>query len=132
MSVTRFGVSLEEVTLEALDQYVVENNFANRSRALRFLIERHIVEKKWRCDNMVAGVITLVYSINNAELPGQIILIENAYQEQILSSQRYRLTMENQMQVLVIRGTSRILTALSEKLFCLKGLQHGKLTMSKV
>ena len=31
MSVSRFGVSLEEELLSALDRYVTENNFANRS-----------------------------------------------------------------------------------------------------
>ena len=33
MSVTRFGVSLEEELLKALDDFVVDNQFSNRSQA---------------------------------------------------------------------------------------------------
>ena len=32
MAVTRFGVSLEEELLKALDEYVQENSFSNRSQ----------------------------------------------------------------------------------------------------
>jgi len=131
MPVTRFGVSLEEETLEALDQYVVENNFANRSRALRFLIEKHLVEKKWMCDNIVAGVITLVYQHSDDGIMHQSILIQNTFHESVRSSQRYRLNEKNQMEVIVVQGASRTLTVLSDKLFSIKGIQHGKLTMSK-
>jgi len=49
MAVSRFGVSLEEELLIALDQYVTENNFSNRSQAIRYLIEKNLVEQKWKC-----------------------------------------------------------------------------------
>ena len=42
MSLKRFGVSLEDNLLESLDQYVNENGFANRSQAIRFLIENKV------------------------------------------------------------------------------------------
>ena len=48
MSLKRFGVSLEDNLLESLDQYVDENGFANRSQAIRFLIEKNVAEKKWQ------------------------------------------------------------------------------------
>ena len=40
MALKRFGVSLEDDLLDALDQYVMENGFPNRSQAIRFLIEK--------------------------------------------------------------------------------------------
>ena len=48
MSLKRFGVSLEDNLLESLDQYVNENGFANRSQAIRFLIEKNVAERKWQ------------------------------------------------------------------------------------
>lgn len=45
MAVTRFGVSLDEDLLEALDRFVTDNNFPNRSQAIRFLVEKNLVEK---------------------------------------------------------------------------------------
>lgn len=61
MAVSRFGVSLDEELLKSLDDYVKENSFSNRSQAIRHLIEKDLVKKKWKCDNIVAGAITLVY-----------------------------------------------------------------------
>jgi CopG family nickel-responsive transcriptional regulator len=49
MTVTRFSISLEEELLKELDRYVTDNKFPNRSQALRYLIEKNIVEKKWHC-----------------------------------------------------------------------------------
>ena len=57
MSVKRFGVSLDEDLLEALDNYVTDNRFSNRSQAIRHLIEKNLVDEKWKCDNIVAGAI---------------------------------------------------------------------------
>ena len=55
MSLKRFGVSLEDNLLESLDQYVNENGFANRSQAIRFLIEKNVAERKWQC-NHIKGI----------------------------------------------------------------------------
>lgn len=46
MLVVRFGVSLESELLAVPDAYVQDNSFANRSQAIRALIEKNIVEKK--------------------------------------------------------------------------------------
>ena len=48
MAVVRFGVSLQEEQLEALDNYVRDSRFANRSRAFRQLISKNLVENKWQ------------------------------------------------------------------------------------
>ena len=61
MKVKRFGVSLEEDLLNKLDQYVIENHFPNRSQAIRLLIQKTEVEKKWKDNDIVAGAIVLVY-----------------------------------------------------------------------
>ena len=45
MTLKRFGVSLEDESLEQLDQYVLENGYANRSQAIRFLIEKNLAER---------------------------------------------------------------------------------------
>lgn len=46
MPVSRFGVSLEKEMLEALDNYAKENQFTNRSQAIRQLVSKNLVEKK--------------------------------------------------------------------------------------
>jgi len=132
MAVSRFGVSLDEELLKALDEYVQENNFSNRSQAIRFLVEKNLVEKKWKCDNIVAGAITLVYNIKKKEIRSRIQDIEADNTEIILSSQLFHLNPENCMEIVAVKGPSSKLTELSDQLIAVKGIQHGKLIMSKV
>ena len=132
MSVVRFGVSFEKEVLDALDEYVHENKFANRSQALRQLVNKHIVEKKWLCNNQVAGAVTLVYDHHRREIAIHLAEIQRAYQEEILSVQRFTLNEQHSMEVISLIGISSRLTELSERLIAEKGIQHGKLTMSRV
>jgi len=131
MSVVRFGVSFEKEVLEALDEYVHENKFSNRSQALRHLVNKHIVEKKWLCNNRVAGAVTLVYDHHKREIATHLAEIQRDYSEEILSVQRYTLNDDNSMEVIALNGISSRLTELSEKLISEKGIQHGKLIMSR-
>jgi len=132
MSVVRFGVSFEKEVLDALDDYVNENKFSNRSQALRQLVNKHIVEKKWLCNNLVAGAVTLVYDHHKREIANHLAEIQRTYSEEILSVQRFTLNENHSMEVISLNGVSARLTELSEKLIAEKGIQHGKLTMTRV
>ena len=131
MSVSRFGVSLETELLEALDQYVSENNFPNRSQAIRQLIERNLVEKKWQCNHPVAGAITLVYDHHKRDLGRKIAGIQHDYFKEILAVQHFHLSHETCMEIVAVKGQAYRLTELSDKLISLKGVRHGKLVMTK-
>jgi CopG family nickel-responsive transcriptional regulator len=131
MSVVRFGVSFEKDVLDALDEYVQENKFSNRSQALRQLVNRHIVEKKWQCNNRVAGAVTLMYDHHRRDIANHLGEIQLQYTEEILSVQRFVLNEHYSMEVIALNGISARLTELSEKLISEKGIQHGKLTMSR-
>ena len=131
MSVTRFGVSLESELLEALDNYVVENNFPNRSQAIRQLIERNLVERKWQCNHQVAGAITLVYDHHKRDLGRKIADIQHDFFKEILATQHFHLSHETCMEIIAVRGQAKRLTELSDKLISLKGVRHGKLVMTR-
>ncbi|MCY1720752.1 nickel-responsive transcriptional regulator NikR [Prolixibacteraceae bacterium Z1-6] len=131
MSVTRFGVSLDEELLKALDDYVSDNAFANRSQAIRHLIEKNMVEEKWKCDNIVAGAVVLVYNHDKKEILKKSTDIQYYYKDFVLSVQGFYLNNINYMEIIAVKGPSKKLTEISEKLISIKGIQHGKLVMSK-
>lgn len=131
MAVSRFGVSLDEDLLNALDDFVSENGFSNRSQAIRHLIEKNMVEEKWKCDNIVAGAVTLVFNQTKKEILKKSSDIQYNYREWVLSSQCFYLNDTNCMEIIALKGPSRQLTEVSDKLISLKGIQHGKLVMSK-
>jgi len=131
MSVTRFGVSLDEELLKALDDYVAGNRFANRSQAIRHLIEKNLVEEKWKCDNIVAGAVVLVFNNQKKEILKKSSEIQFEYSDIILSVQGFYLNDINYLEIIAVKGPSHKLTEVSEKLISIKGIQHGKLVMSK-
>lgn len=131
MSVTRFGVSLEEEILEMLDSYVKTNQFPNRSQAIRHLIEQHTVEKKWQCNNEVAGAVVMVYDLHKNEILAKANEIQHDYHHLILSSQHIHLSHELCLETIALKGKANELTDLADKLISLKGVKHGKLVMSR-
>jgi CopG family transcriptional regulator, nickel-responsive regulator len=131
MAVSRFGVSLDEDILKALDKFVVDNSYPNRSQAIRALIEKNLVEKKWQCNNLVAGAITLLYDHHKGDVTSKSNEIQHEYFEVILSSQHFHLTHDNCLEIVAVKGPSYKLTELSDKLIGIKGIIHGKLVMSR-
>ncbi len=131
MSVVRFSVSLEEELLKELDDYIKDNNFANRSQGLRYLIEKNIVEKKWQCNNIVAGAVVMIYDHHKKEILARSNDIQHDYFDVILSSQHYHLNHDICLEIIAVKGKANILTELADKLISIKGIRHGKLLMSK-
>jgi len=132
MAVTRFGVSLEHDLLEALDDYVADNSYANRSQAIRALVEKNIVEKKWLCNQHVAGAIVLAYEPEKYDIAAHLLQIQQDNSDRILSSQRFFRKNNLCIEIVAVEGNAQSLTRLSEEIISLKGIIHGKLIMSRV
>ena len=131
MPVKRFGVSLEDAILESLDLYVKENHFPNRSQAIRHLIEDNLVTKKWKCNNEVAGAVILLYDHHKSDTVNKSNLVQHDYYDVILSSQHFHLNHDSCLEIIAVKGPAHRLTELSDKLIGIRGIQHGKLVMSR-
>lgn len=131
MSVSRFGVSLDEDLLKALDEYVAVNQFSNRSQAIRYLIEKNLVEHKWKCDNVVAGAVVLVFSAEKPDVMKKSSEIQIEFQDIVLSMQNFLIGGNNYLQIIAVKGPSKRLTEFSDRMITIKGIHHGKLVMSK-
>ncbi len=131
MSLKRFGVSLEEDLLEALDKYVQDNAFANRSQAIRFLIEKNTAEKKWQCNHVVAGTIIIMYDQVKKDITSRISSIQQEYQQVILSSSQYYINQNFCLHITTVMGEAFRLTEFADHLIGIKGIKHGKLVMSR-
>jgi len=130
MSVVRFGVSLEKELLNALDKFAQDNQFANRSQAIRQLIANNLVETKWESNQPVAGAISLVYDHHKRDLLKTLAAIQHDYHDAILATQHFHLDHDNCLEIIAVKGLSEQLTQLANKLIAIKGIRHGKLTMS--
>ncbi|OCW95161.1 transcriptional regulator [Macellibacteroides sp. HH-ZS] len=131
MSLKRFGVSLEDNLLESLDKFVTDNGFANRSQAIRFLVEKNVAETKWQCNHVVAGTIILMYDQLKKDIATKIERVQQQYKDVILSSSQYYLNQNFCLHIVTVTGTAQRLTELSDGLITIKGIKHGKLVMSR-
>ncbi|GHV53622.1 nickel-responsive transcriptional regulator NikR [Bacteroidia bacterium] len=131
MPLKRFGVSLEDELLDELDYYVEGNGFANRSQAIRFLVEKNVAEQKWQCNHIVAGTIIIMYDQAKKEISSRISGIQQNYTDVILSSSQYYINQNFCMHIATVMGTAFRLTELADRLTTLKGIKHGKLVMSR-
>lgn len=132
MSVVRFSVSLEEELQKDLDQYVIDNKFSNRSQAIRHLIEKNIVEKKWQCNHEVAGAVILTFDHRKSDILKNLNDVQHDYHDEVLSSQHFHLDNDVCLEIIAVRGAAKRLTELSDKLIGIKGIIYGKLIMGRI
>ncbi|MCW3464923.1 nickel-responsive transcriptional regulator NikR [Chitinophaga nivalis] len=132
MKVVRFGVSIEKNVLQLLDNYIEDNQFPNRSQAIRHLIQRIEVEKQWQSDEVVGGSITLLFDHHKRDLLDKITDIQHDYHHLILCSQHIHLDHDNCMEIIAVKGKATLLKQLANALTAVKGIIHGELSMTKI
>lgn len=128
----RFGVSIEENLLKKFDQ-LNESSYDNRSEAIRDLIRNKIIEEeKSKNDSDVVGTITLIYDYNKTGLNDKMVQIQHNYHCLFKSNLHLHLNRDYCLEVIVVEGLHSKLKKVSSKLIALKGVKHGKLTVTKI
>ncbi len=130
MNIKRFGVSLEDDLLQALDSYSKQNKFPNRSQAIRHLIRKNLVKQQWDGNEEVAGAIVLVYDHHKRDLQHKSTSIQHDFHDLILSVQHVHLDHHHCLETIAVKGNAARLTDLANQLIGLKGIFHGELVMS--
>lgn len=130
MQIKRFGVSLEEDMLSALDGLVVRHNFPNRSQAIRHLVKQSLVEDKIGENKTVAGAIVIVYDHHKRELNNKLMHVQHDYHDLILSTQHVHLEHDLCLETIALKGQAHVLQELANKIISLKGIKHGRLVMT--
>jgi CopG family nickel-responsive transcriptional regulator len=127
----RFGVSISESLLEAFDRLIVKKGYNNRSEAIRDLIRNQMVEMAWeKEDEEVAGTVTLIYDHHVRGLSDLLLELQHNYHHLILSTMHMHLDHHNCLEVLAVKGTAREVRQVAEKLISVKGVKHGRLTIT--
>jgi CopG family nickel-responsive transcriptional regulator len=132
MQVKRFGVSLEEDILQALDDLVKSHQFPNRSQAIRHLIKSSLVADKCDKNKIVAGSIIIVYDHHKRELNNKLMTVQHDYHDLILSTQHIHLSHDLCLETIAVKGNGQQLLDLSDKIIGTKGIRHGRLVMTDI
>lgn len=126
----RFGVSLDKGLLREFDRHIRRRRYTNRSEALRDLIRDNLIEQEWEGNRETVGTITFVYNHHVRDLTGKLTDIQHDYQGQILSGMHVHLDHDHCLEVLVVKGKGAEIRKVADALVSVKGVKHGKLTMT--
>ena len=129
--VTRFGMSLPEELLRKFDSLMKRKGYSNRSEALRDLIRDRLVEEEWKASGKeTVGTVTLVYDHHSSDLQEKLTALQHHNVKNIISSTHIHLDEHNCLEVLIVRGKSKKVREIADKLIATKGVKHGKLVMT--
>ena len=126
----RFGVSLDNRLLKEFDRLIKRRHYTNRSEALRDLIRDNLVGQEWDGNRETVGTITFVYDHHVRDLAGKLTDIQHDYHEHILSGMHVHLDHDHCLEVLVVKGRGSEIRKVADALVSVKGVKHGKLTMT--
>src|SRR5271156_6377501 len=128
---SRIGVSLDSELLHRFDSFIAEKGYDNRSEAFRDLIRDRLVGSAVIPSSaFVVGTVTLIYDHHTRLLPEKLTDLQHENHEIIISTLHAHLDHESCLEVVILRGTSREVQKLADRLISTKGVQHGRLVMS--
>jgi len=128
---SRIGVSLDSELLRQFDSFITDKGYENRSEAFRDLIrERLIGSVVVSGSAVVVGTVTLIYNHHTRLLPEKLTDLQHESHAIVISTLHAHLDHENCLEVVVLRGKSKDVQKLADRLISTKGVQHGRLVMS--
>jgi CopG family nickel-responsive transcriptional regulator len=127
----RFGVSIDSQLIRKFDDLIARKGYATRSEAIRDMIRDTLVEQEWESgEHETVGTITIVYNHHTRELEHALTDMQHQSFHQIVSALHVHLDARNCLEVLVVKGKSREIKKISDRLIGTRGVKHGKLTMT--
>jgi CopG family nickel-responsive transcriptional regulator len=130
-SLSRIGVSIDTSLLDRFDQFIAHKGYENRSEAFRDLIRDQLVGSAVDSPNaMVVGTVTLIYDHHTRLLPEKLADMQHDSHEIVISTVHAHLDHERCLEVVILRGKSRDVQELANRLISTKGVHHGRLVMS--
>ena len=126
----RFGVSLDQDLLAEFDRLIERRSYTNRSEAIRDLIRDSLVGQEWNENKDTVATITFVYDHHVPDLARKLTHIQHEFQGHIMAGMHVHLDHDHCLEVLVARGKGSAIRNVADALLSVKGVKHGKLTMT--
>ncbi len=130
MSLVRFGVSIDEDLLKKYDR-LIQGVYDNRSEAIRDMIRNKIIEQKWEnSKEEVIGSLTLLYDHHQRGLTKKLLDLQHDHHGFFKSNLHIHVTHDYCLEVIIVKGKAGQLQRIAKKIIGIKGVKHGKLTIT--
>ncbi|MDI6870726.1 MAG: nickel-responsive transcriptional regulator NikR [Bacillota bacterium] len=127
----RFGVSMAPELLERFDGLIRRKGYTNRSEAIRDLVRNSLVEEESQQEESeVAGTVTLIYDHHVIGLSDLLNDLQHDFYQAIVSTLHVHLDAHHCLEVLVLQGKAGEVRRIADRLISVKGVKHGKLTLT--
>jgi CopG family nickel-responsive transcriptional regulator len=125
----RFSVAMPEELLMQFDNLVARRGLAkNRSEVIRDLVRDSLVDEEWEDPNAeIVATLTLVYDHHATDLQRKLDTVQHTHHDKIVSSMHVHLDAHNCLEVIVLRGRSKLIRVIGESILGIKGVKHGRL-----
>lgn len=128
--VTRLTFSIEEPLMKRLEGMIEKAGYQNRSEFIRDLIRARLVEEEWKADQEALGTITLIYDHETRNLSGKLTQVQHAHHDHVLATTHIHLDNHTCAEMIMVRGSAKVIEAMADRLRQEKGVYHATLSMS--
>lgn len=130
----RFTISLSDELAAEFDQWIQARGYSNRSEAVRDLLRKEIETKRLIQDQAIYSVATFSYVYNHHErnLAERLTHIQHDAHDLVVSSMHVHLDHDDCLETLFLRGLTRQIRDLADKLSSETGVRHGALNLVPV
>lgn len=130
-NIVRFGVSIDEKLLKKFDDIITDKGYVNRSEAIRDLIRDLLVADTISDpDAEAVGTLTMIYSHDVREISEKLNEIQHGFYHNIVSATHIHLDEHNCLEVLILKGQAKTIQIIADKLFSIKNVKHGKISIT--
>ena len=126
----RVGISLDERLLSQFDKLITNQNYTNRSEAIRDLIRKSLSEQELAkpTTKAVAGIF-LVYDHHSMSLSQKLTDLQHHYLIQIISTIHVHLDHGNCLEIIILKGRVKDIENISNKIISLKGVKLSRVNV---
>lgn len=131
-SVQRITISLPDDVYQQFEQMMEERGFSNRSQAIAEILNQHISDYySFKGNRVMAGTLTLLYDHRKPGLTQQLADISHQHIQEVISSFRVLLENQHTMDVILMQGPANVLRAITNRFLACKGVQAGRLNLTR-
>jgi len=127
----RFSVAIGGELLDKFDRYREEHRYPNRSEAVRGLMRAALVEEAVASEEGEAmGVVTLIYDHHAGRVAERLTELQHLHLNKVVSTTHVHLDARRCLEVILVRGSAKVVRELADGLIGTKGVETGRLVLA--
>lgn len=129
----RFSVAIGGELLQKFDQYRETHRYPNRSEAVRGLMRAALIEDVVANEESDAmGVVTLIYDHHVGRIAERLTELQHTHLDRVVTTTHVHLDARRCLEVILLRGSTKIVRELADGLIGTKGVETGRLVLASV